>query len=195
METDVDTGRYGKVAIWLHWLVALGVIVNIALAWVWPLGDAHPAIGEYVRPMIDSHKSIGITVLGLAILRLFWRFGHKPPAYPTSYKPWERGASHIVHWGLYVVILAMPITGWVMDSAWKDAAAHPNYYFGTVEWPRIGFIMGLAPDTKEWVHSVFGAAHGLIALLVYLLVLLHLAGALKHQLEGHKELQRMGLGR
>lgn len=191
----METQRYTKVAIWLHWLVAIGMIVNVALAWLWPLGDAHPAIGEYVRPMINSHKSIGITVLGLAILRLLWRLGHKPPPYPASYKPWEATLSHLVHWGLYFVILAMPITGWVMDSAWDKAAENPNFYFGTFEWPRLGFIMNLPPDTKELIHARAGAAHGLIAYLVYALFAMHVAGALKHQLQGDKELQRMGIGR
>ena len=187
--------RFTRTAIWLHWLIAIGVVANIALAWIWPLGDSHDAIAPYVRPMIDTHKSIGITILGLAVLRLLWRIGHKPPPFPTAYKPWERTAAHIVHWGLYFVIFAMPITGWVMDSAFKDAALHPNFYFGTFQWPRLGFIMNLPPDTKLWVHDSFGKAHGLIANLVYLLVVLHLGGAIKHQMEGHKELRRMGIGR
>ncbi|MEO5492735.1 MAG: cytochrome b [Sphingomonas sp.] len=191
----VELQRYTKIAILLHWVVALGVITNVVLAWIWPLGDHNDAIAVYVRPMIDSHKSIGVTVLGLAILRLLWRLGHKPPPYPASYKPWEAKLSHVVHWGLYFVILAMPITGWVMDSAWKDAATHPMLFFGTFEWPRLGFIMNLPADTREWVHSTFGAAHELIAKLVYLLVALHLVGALKHQFQGAKELQRMGIGR
>lgn len=188
-------GRYTRVAIWLHWLVAIGIIANVALAWIWPLGDSHPAIGEYVRPMINGHKSIGITILGLAILRLLWRLGHRPPAMPPSYRTWERAAAHVVHWGLYVVIFAMPITGWVMDSAWEKAAGNPNYWFGLFEWPRLGFVTNLPPDRKIWVHDTFGAAHGLIAYAVYTLFALHVAGALKHQLQGHRELQRMGLGR
>jgi cytochrome b561 len=191
----LEPQRYTKIAIWLHWLVAFGIIANITLAWTWPLGDHNDAIAKYVRPMIDTHKSIGITVLGLAILRLLWRLGHKPPAYPVSYRPWEATLSHVVHWGLYLVIFAMPITGYVMDSAYKDAATHPFYLFGTFEFPRLGFIMNLPPETKEWVHSTFGGAHELIAKFVYLLVVLHLAGALKHQLQGDKELQRMGIGR
>lgn len=187
--------RYTRTAIVLHWIVALGVLANIALAWIWPFGDTHPALGEYVRPMIDKHKAIGLTVLGLALLRLLWRIGHKPPAYPISYRAWERITSHIVHWGLYFVIFAMPITGYVMDSAFKDAAAHPITWFGLFEIPRLGFIMNLPPASKIWVHDTFGAAHGLIAWLVYALVFLHVAGALKHQFEGNRELQRMGLGR
>lgn len=188
-------GKYTKVAIWLHWLVALGVIVNVALAWVWPLGDSHAAIAPYVRPMIDTHKAVGLTVLGLAAMRLLWRLGHRPPAMPMSYAPWERGLAHIVHWGLYLVIFAMPITGYVMDSAYKDATAHPLKWFGLFEIPRASVITSLPPDQKLWVHDTFGAAHGLIAYVVYALFVLHLAGALKHQFEGQRELQRMGLGR
>jgi cytochrome b561 len=194
-EYVVESQRFTRTAIWLHWLIAIGVIANVALAWIWPYGDSNDTIGEYVRPMIDTHKSIGITILALVILRLLWRMGHKPPPFPDTYKAWERTAAHAVHWGLYFILFAMPITGWVMDSAYKDAALHPNHYFGTFEWPRLGFIMNLPPDTKLWVHDTFGAAHGYIALLVYALFVLHVAGALKHQFEGHKELQRMGLGR
>lgn len=191
----MELRRYTKVAIWLHWLIAFGIIANVALAWVWPLADSHDAIVPYVRPMIDTHKSLGITILALGLLRLLWRIGHKPPAFPAAYQPWERTAAHIVHWGLYFVIFAMPISGWVMDSAYKDAALHPNHYFGTFEWPRLTFILNLPADVKQRVHDGAGAAHGVLAKLVYLLVVLHLAGAFKHQLEGHRELGRMGIGR
>jgi cytochrome b561 len=178
--------RYTRTAILLHWLIAIGVIGNIALAWIWPL-----VADEKVRPMIDLHKSLGITVLGLAILRILWRLMHKPPSMALGYKAWEVRTAHIVHWLLYLVIFAMPLTGWIMDSAWKDAVTHPMQLFGLFEWPRLGFVMNLPPETRERMHTLFGEAHELIAKLVYLLVVLHVAGALKHQLEGHKGLQRM----
>lgn len=190
----MDIGRYTRVAIWLHWLVAFGIILNVALAWVWPYGDSNATLGEWVRPMIDTHKSVGVTVLGLAVLRLLWRFSHQPPAMSYAYAGWERGLAHAVHWGLYLVIFAMPLTGWIMDSAWEGAPTHPMYWFGTFEWPRIGFIEHLDPATKLRVHDRSGAAHGYIAYVVYALFVLHVAGALKHQLQGHRELQRMGVG-
>lgn len=179
--------RYSHPAIALHWLVAIGIIGNIALAWSWDwLAD------DSVRPAIDLHKSVGITVLGLAILRLLWRIGHRPPPLPGSYKPWETRLSHITHILLYVVIFAMPLSGWIMDSAWKDAATHPMQLFGLFEWPRIGFIMALDPVTKESVHDIFGEAHDVIGKIVYALFVLHVAGALKHQfVDGRRELQRM----
>lgn len=179
--------RYTKTAMVLHWIVALLIISNVALAWIWPnLPDAD------VRPAINLHKSIGITILGLAILRILWRFGHRPPSLPLGYARWEVAASHVVHWGLYAILFAMPLTGWIMDSAYEHAATTPMYWFGLFQWPRLGFILALDPATKKAVHDGFGAAHGLIAWAVYALFALHVAGALKHQwLDGTKELQRM----
>lgn len=183
--------KYSGVAIALHWLVAAGIIVNIALAWVWPhLADAQ------VRPAINMHKSIGITVLGLALIRLLWRLTHRPPALPTSYERWEITLSHLTHWLLYALILAMPLSGWIMDSAWKDAATHPLFLFGLFEWPRIAAITHLDLATRDTLHSVFGAAHAWLAYLVYGLVTLHIAGALKHEwIDREPELRRMLPGR
>lgn len=183
--------RYSNVAIVLHWLVAALIVTNVALAWIWPvLPDAQ------VRPAIYLHKSIGITILGLALLRILWRFGHRPPPLPRGYAGWEVAASHIVHWGLYAILFAMPLTGWIMDSAYEKAATTPMYLFGLFQWPRLGFIMALDPATKKAVHDGFGEAHEIIAYAVYALVALHLAGALKHQwLDGTKEIQRIWFGR
>lgn len=183
--------RYTKPAIALHWLIAIGIVTNVALAWIWPL-----LADEKVRPAIDAHKSVGITVLGLAIMRLLWRLTHKPPPLPTGYARWEHIASHAAHWLLYLVIFAMPLTGWIMDSAWKDAGTHPMFLFGLFEWPRIGFFLHLDPATKEHMHDLFGAAHGLFADLLYILFVLHVAGALKHQfLDKEDEFQRMWPGK
>ena len=153
--------RYTRTAIWLHWIDRAGGDRQYRAGVDLAVSATHdPALGEYVRPMIDKHKAIGLTILGLAVLRLLWRLSHRPPAFPLSYAPWERNLAHIVHWGLYFVIFAMPITGYVMDSAFKDAAAHPITWFGLFESRGSGFIMDLPPDSKEWVHDTFGAAHG-----------------------------------
>jgi cytochrome b561 len=183
----METVRYTRIAIALHWLIALGVVANVALAWIWPhLAD------ERVRPAIDIHKSIGVTVLGLAVMRLLWRSSHRPPPLPTGYALWEVRASKVTHALLYVLIFAMPLSGWIMDSAWKDAATHPMAWFGLFQWPRIGFIMNLDPSLRESIHGIFGETHELLSYLLYALFALHVAGALKHQLiDGERELQRM----
>ena len=171
----------------LHWLVALMIGINFVLVWI---VDFLPEDNQ--RLTIDTHKSIGITVLGLAILRLLWRFAHKPPVLPGTYALWERRASHAAHLLLYALIFVMPLSGWMHDSAWKDAATHPMQLFGLVPWPRIGWIMNLAPGTKETLHDAFGALHEWAAYVLYALLALHIAGALKHQfIDKQKELQRM----
>jgi cytochrome b561 len=179
--------KYTRTAIALHWLVALLITINVLLALsadYWP--------DEQVRLVIDTHKSIGITVLGLAILRLLWRLTHQPPALPGHYAGWEQRASHAAHVLLYVLIFLMPVSGWLHDSAWKDAATHPMQLFGLVPWPRIGWVMSIEPATKEMLHNAFGALHAWTSYLLYALVTLHIAGALKHQfVDKEAELQRM----
>lgn len=187
----MNVQRYTRTAIFFHWLIAFGIMFNVMLAWLWPfLPD------EKVRPAIDWHKSIGITLLGLAILRLLWRYAHRPPALPHNYQSWEVTTSKVTHVLLYVIMLGLPLTGWIMDSAWKDAASHPMMLFNQFEWPRIGWIMQLDPATKLRVHDGFGAAHGLLGKLLYVLFFLHVAGAFKHQwIDKDMELQRMWPGR
>ena len=184
--------RYTRPAIILHWAIALLIIANVALAWIWPtVADAQ------VRPLIDWHKSIGITVLGLVIMRLLWRVSHRPPALPSGFHRWEVRLSGITHLLLYLVMIGMPLSGWIMDSAWKDAATHPMMLFGgSIEWPRIGWIMALDPATKLQVHDSAGATHEIMGKVLYALFALHVLGALKHQfIDRQPELQRMGWGR
>lgn len=147
-----------------------------------------------MRPVIDTHKSTGITVLGLVLLRILWRIGHRPPALPRSYARWERVAAHVAHGALYALMLLLPLSGWLHDSAWKDAATHPMRLFGLVAWPRIGFVMDIEPVTKERLHDLFGAIHTALGYVLYGLLALHIGAALKHQwLDRERELQRMSL--
>jgi cellulose synthase/poly-beta-1,6-N-acetylglucosamine synthase-like glycosyltransferase/cytochrome b561 len=179
--------RYTRTAILLHWMIALGIAVNIGLALsVDYLPDAA------VRPVIDAHKSIGITVLGLALLRLLWRLSHAPPPLATGYLVWERRGAHAVHALLYGLMLALPLSGWLHDSAWKDAGTHPMRLFGLMPWPRIQAIAELDPTLKESLHTLFGHLHSWCADALYVLFFLHVCGALKHQiLDRQPELQRM----
>lgn len=179
--------RYTSTAIALHWVIAAMMIVNFAF------GEFHEAFGEdNIRFMINAHKSTGISILGLVIIRLLWRLTHKPPALPGNFKPWEARVSHAVHILLYVLMFALPISGWMHDSAWKAAPEIKMYWFGLFEWPRIGWIMALEPAIKEQWHSVLGEVHEIMGKILLLLFVLHVGGALKHQwIDKHPELQRM----
>jgi cytochrome b561 len=178
--------KYTRVAIILHWAIAVLIGCNIALA----IGSGHVP-DSYVRPMIDLHKSFGITVLGLALARIAWRLTHRPPALLPA-TPLEHFAAHSVHGAFYVLIFAMPITGWIHDSAWSGAASHPMLLYWVIPWFRLGFITALDPAAKDHVHTLFGNIHTWISYALYGVLGLHVLGALKHQfIDRQPELQRM----
>lgn len=179
--------RYSGPAIALHWLVGVMVIANVFL------GLLTDSFGKAnTRFMIGTHESMGVTILGLSIMRLLWRATHRPPALPASHTVWEGRASLAVHWMLYLVILGLAVSGVIHDSAWNLAPEIKWRWFGLFEWPRVGWIMNLNPGIRQIVHVAFGKLHELLAWCLYLLFFLHVAGALKHQwFDGEPELQRM----
>ncbi len=178
--------RYTRVAIALHWLIAVLIIVNVVLGLsIDELPD------QWAGFAVDSHKSIGITVLGLAIMRVLWRLTHRPPPLlPAPQR--EKTTAHVVHALLYVLMFALPLSGWLHDSAWKDAASHPMSWFGLFPWPRIDFVMQMEPARKELMHDVFGEIHEWFGYVLYALFALHVLGAAKHQwIDRQPELRRM----
>lgn len=188
-EQMLTVSRYTTPAVIAHWLIALLIIINLVIGLT-----AEKLPDEQIRFAVDIHKSIGITVLGLVLLRILWRFGHKPPPFSEGTAAWERLLAHAAHYGLYVFMVWMPVTGWLHDSAWKAAPEIPMRWFGLFEWPRITFIMSLPAGQKEHLHGLFGSMHEIGGYLLIALLLLHLAGALKHQfIDGERELRRMWL--
>ena len=182
-----DEKRYTRTAMVLHWLVAVLIIGNLLL--VWSIGWFP---GRLVRPAIDTHKSIGLTVLGLAVLRVLWRLSHRPPPLPRRYPKVERVGAHAAHLLLYALILGLPISGYIHDSAFAQAAQHPLRLFGLVPIPRLAPIMALNPAAKTHVHAVWFGVHVWLGYALYALLALHVLGALKHQfIDKQPELQRM----
>ncbi len=179
--------RYSRFAIWMHWIVAALMVVNVSLGLY-----ADHAPEDWVRLIVDTHKSVGLTVLGLAILRLSWRLSHPAPPLPGAYPRWERALAHSAHFFLYALIFLLPLSGLAHDSAWKAAPTHPLGWFGLVELPRIGWLYGLPEDQKDYWHDLFGLAHRSAGYALYGLVALHILGALKHQfIDKQPEMERM----
>lgn len=188
--TVMSQARYTGVAIVLHWLVAVLVMANLVI--VWTVDYTPDSVGAV---MIHTHKSFGITVLGLAILRLLWRAGHAPPPL-AGVSALERWGAHAAHALLYVLIFALPLSGWLEDSAWEGAAKNPTMLYGLVEWPHIGAIFTMEPGAKERLHGVFETSHTVFGYALYVLLALHLAGALKHQfVDRMPSLQRIWPGK
>ena len=183
--------RYTRTAIVLHWVIAALIALAVVLGLT---ADALPE--DWIRPAIDLHKSFGLTVLGLVLARILWRLTHPAPPLPGAYARVERIAAHTVHVLLYGLMLLLPISGWLHDSAFKDAAAHPLSLFWTIPWFRIAAIQDLPAAPKEVLHGQLFALHTWASYALYALVALHVLGALKHQLiDRHAELKRMGVGR
>jgi cytochrome b561 len=171
---------YTKTAVVLHWLITGLLIFNISLAvtddW-WPESS--------LRFVIDLHKSIGITVLFLVLVRIAWRLTHRPPQLPEELPQWEKRNAYTGHFILYALILMIPVSGWLHDSAWKAAATHPMFLFGVVPWPRIDFIMNLDPVTKESVHDFFSLVHNSLNILLGVVLSIHVLAVIKHEYIDH----------
>jgi cytochrome b561/polyisoprenoid-binding protein YceI len=185
----VGSGRYSAVAVVLHWIIALAIVLQIILA-----GRMDGPRTPESFAVIQLHKSVGITILLLSLVRIAWRLANPPPPMPTTLAPWERTLARITHVGFYVVMIAMPLTGWIMVSASRRLI--PTLLYGQVPWPMVPGIPDLAPGPKQVWHTIGETGHGLIAKLIYVLLALHVAGALKHQLFSKDEpvLARMAPG-
>lgn len=187
VQSRQNPARYTRVAMALHWIVAILILGNVALGLA---ADSLP--DDWIRPAVDTHKSIGLTVLALAALRLLWRVAHPPPPLPASFSRLERLGAHAAHAALYVLIFALPLSGWIHDSAWSGAATHPFLLWGVIPHVRIAAITALDPATREHIHATFFAFHVWFAYGLYALLAAHVLGALKHQFwDGERELQRM----
>jgi cytochrome b561 len=168
-----EAARYTGVAIWLHWIVAALLIGNIFL------GLFHDSFGRPATAwMMFFHKAIGLSVLGLSLVRLAWRLSHQPPIADPVLKRWERGLSSFIHRLFYVMLIGIPLTGWLLSSS----SGRSTNYFGLFEVgplpvPRGGDLSDLFEDLHEWLGKAMIA-----------LVVLHVAGALKHHLAGHRHL-------
>ena len=169
--------RYTAVAIALHWAIALMIIGLIGVGWYMEnlLGDA-PADRAQYQTIVQLHKSFGITVLLLSVARIAWRIMNPPPKEPPM-PDWQAMASRTVHILFYILIIAMPLSGWIMASA---SGAFETRYFGTVD-IRLPVIPTLDAGTREGLENAAGSAHSLMAWVIVGLLVLHVGGALKHQ--------------
>jgi cytochrome b561 len=168
--------RYSSGAILLHWLMALMIIGQIA-AGIWMSDAIHaPSTKALAFKTYQLHKSIGLTVLLLSLLRLLWRAAHRPPALPAHMKNWERTLARLSHVGFYLLMLAVPLSGWAMVSA--SPLGLPTIYFGLFEWPHIGPLAALAnkPSAEHLVKEM----HEILAMGIVGLLVLHIVAALKH---------------
>ena len=162
-----DAQRYTRPAIALHWLMAWIIIAVYFLG----LSIDELPVGPDRIQVIGWHKWLGVTIAFLWGFRVLWRAGHRPPALPTSSPAWQNSVSHLVHIALYILMIAIPVSGWLMSSA----KGYTTNFFGLFDLPNL-----LAKD-KELGHTL-KEVHEVLANSLIALVGLHIGAALKHQI-------------
>lgn len=192
------TNRYTKTAIILHWLIALGIFAMFGIGWymadlpkegakqlaydIFDWGVYTWQLSEEASPRtfyFNLHKSIGVTLFALIVIRVLWRLTHKPPALLASYKAIERKIATGAHHLLYLVMIALPLSGVIMAI---------NSKYG-IKWFGISFISGTdnKPARDFWVE-----VHEVIGVILLVIVIVHILGALKHKfIDKDETLSRM----
>ena len=194
------SNRYTKTAVVLHWLIAIAIFDMFALGWymselpkdapkqmaydLFDLGIYTWQLAEEASPRtfyFNLHKSIGITLLALIAFRIFWRISHKPPALLSSYSAIERKLATGAHHLLYLLMVALPVSGIVMALSSK---------YG-VKWFGMDFLPGL---DNPGLRDAFKEVHEIIGAIILLVIIVHILGALKHKfIDKDTTMQRMTL--
>lgn len=159
--------RYSPPAVVLHWLVALLIFTLFGLGWYMMAIEYRPGGADW---WFNLHRSIGLTVAGLVLLRIVWRATHRPAELPPSVAAWEKLLARAAHWFLYALMIVMPLTGYLGSSYSRGGAA----FFGF----HLPFWSG--PDRD--LQRLFFSIHASLVWLFVGVIVLHALAGLKHWL-------------
>ncbi len=165
MPTRTQPARYGVPAQFFHWVIAALIVIQFVLGRM----QEHLPVGVHKLGILARHKSVGMTILMLAILRLAWRLWHPAPPLPSKMRPLERWAARASHVSFYVLLFAMPLTGWMMSSAKNYSVS----WFGLFTWPN---LIG----KNEAAFNLLRSTHDVLSGVLFTLAVLHILAALKH---------------
>ena len=180
--------KYTNVAIALHWLIGIAILFMFILGWfmtelpkesakttsfdlfnlglmTWEVAKEESSRAFY----FNLHKSIGLTILMLIVLRMYWRFTHRPPTFLNSMKLWEKRLAKATHHALYLLMFLIPLSGIIMSAGSK---------YG-IKWFGIKVLPGF--DDKA-IRELFHEFHEIFGLLLLLLLIFHTLGAIKHSI-------------
>ncbi len=182
-KSTATSWHYGVPAVALHWTIAAFIVVLVGLGWYMMSVEKQPGSER----LFDLHKSLGLTVFGLIVLRILWRATHRPEGLPDAVPAWQARLSTLVHWALYACMIVMPVTGYLGASHQKQGPK----YFG------LNLPNWAVPDHD--VAEQFFTVHSITVWVLVALVALHTLAGLKHLLLDHDGVfQRMwfrGAGR
>jgi len=156
--------HYTRTAVSLHWLIAGLILAALFMGWTMTSMEITPARLK----LFNYHKWVGVTVLALALLRLSWRLSHSPP--PLAPMPrWQQAAAHGGHALLYLLMLVVPVTGWI----YSNASGYPVVYLGKLPLPN------LMQRNRE-LAGLWKDIHVTLATTLAIIVALHVLAALQH---------------
>jgi cytochrome b561 len=180
-----ESRSYAAAAIILHWIIAALILIQLGTGWY--MNELLPDHSPAQDRMQDIHVSIGLTILLLVLVRIAVRLANPPPPLSRDLAAWERILAHLAHAVFYVLLLALPLTGWALVSI-----RHEDIPFWGLPAPALPGLADLGmPERKAIGHQL---KHIHIYILIWIVVInlaLHVAGALKHQFDGHPVLWRM----
>ncbi|MFV8816795.1 cytochrome b [Haliea sp. E17] len=165
---------------WLHWIIALLIAAQAVLGWVGHEMARSPAKVD----MMVAHKSLGVTLVLLVVLRLVWRVTHPVPPPPAGSKGWEIRLAQLTHIALYLAIIGLPLSGWMV----ADTSAAPWKLWWVIPLPSF-----IEPDRQ--LHRIGEELHELLVTVLIVLLVVHTAAALYHHFVKRDDVLLRMLGR
>jgi len=169
--------RYGAVAMTFHWVIAALILANLVVGFgMGEIPRGHPnAMIAY-----NIHKSIGLSVLLLSLLRLVWRLMNPQPPLPAGMSPALKLGAHASHFLLYLFMIGTPLTGWIMSSSGKRIVPTDYFALGVFDWPPIAFLANMSLEDRA-PYRVFGHdGHMILIWCLIALIPIHVGAALYH---------------
>ncbi len=160
-----SSNRYGAIAITLHWLIGLMILGSIILG----LYMVSLELSPLKLKLYSWHKWLGVTIFLLAVVRTLWRLTHPAPPFPPNLPKWQHVAAHTTHIAIYILLFAIPLSGWMMSSAFGFQVV----YFGVLPIPD------LLVKNKELAEQL-KALHEILNIALWVLLFLHIVAAIKH---------------
>jgi cytochrome b561 len=171
--------RYTTVAIVLHWAIAAAILFQL-VGGKWMVSAGAAATGS-VFTVFQVHKTVGLTILALTLARIIWRLANPAPALPDGMSRFERFAASITHLGFYAFLIAVPLSGWAMASV--SPTGVPTFFLllDSLPFAHLPLLADAGLTERHTAEAFLKSVHYYLALAMGLLIVLHVAAALKHQ--------------
>ncbi len=183
MDLKNTTTRYGAISQAVHWLIVALIIVQYVLAQLAEAAGheraAHPAAALQQLALLARHKSVGLTIFALAVLRLLWRWYSPPPRFPAAMPRWQVNSAKLTHYAFYALLMLLPMSGIVMSAA----SNYPLSYFGLFTIPNV-----VAPD--ETLKDIMKERHEMLFNILVVVAVVHVGAALKHHFVNRDDVLR-----